>query len=116
MFEQGLALCKENKITKIKYENRAEEGANRLREIKSTVEGEHDTYSVRLIIDENDGQAGTGTLKLRYCSCPGNSNNGEFCKHCIATLIKYLDLRTAEKRGRCCCVRMTKTPAQKTAL
>ena len=88
MFEQGLSLCKENKINKIKYENRTENGEARQREIKSTVEGEHGVYSVRLIIDEKDDAQGSGELKLRYCSCPGNSNNGEFCKHCIATLIK----------------------------
>ena len=99
MFEQGLSLCKENKINKIKYENRNENGEGRQREIKSTVEGEHGVYSVRLIIDEKDDAQGSGELKLRYCSCPGNSNNGEFCKHCIATLIKYLELRDSGKEG-----------------
>ncbi len=93
MFEQGLALCKENKILKIKYENRQENDGALMREIKSTVEGEHDVYSVRIIVDEKNEKEGTGALKLKYCSCPGNSNKGEFCKHCIGTILKYLEIR-----------------------
>ena len=93
VFEQGLSLSKENKILKIKYENRASEDGGHVREIKSTVEGEHDIYSVRIIVDEVDAEEGTGSLKLKYCSCPGNSNKGEFCKHCIGTIIKYFELR-----------------------
>lgn len=95
MFEQGIALCNENRINKLKYESRTVDGAENVFEIKSTVEGDHDTYAVRLLVEEKDREPGSGKLLLKYCSCPGSSNNGEFCKHCIGTLLSYFALREA---------------------
>lgn len=99
-FEQGIRLCRENRISKIKYASRKVDGAENACEIISTVEGDHGVYSVRLIVDEKNAEEGNGRLLLKYCSCPGSSNNGDFCKHCIGTLLRYFELREAGLPGK----------------
>lgn len=93
-FQHGLAYYSEGRVENIQFEEKKNTEGSRIIEVKSTVKGEHDSYTVRAFIDEAFGnESESGKLLMKYCSCPGSNEPGRICKHCIATLLKYFDKR-----------------------
>ncbi len=92
-FQHGLAYYNEGRVERIQFEQKKNSEGSIIVEIKSTVKGDHDRYTVRAFVDEVDAETGTGKLMMKYCSCPGSNEEGKICKHCIATLLKYFDVR-----------------------
>lgn len=58
--------------------------------LTATVSGTED-YAVSLAVED-------GTLQ-HQCSCPVGAN-GEFCKHCVATALAWLDTTTGRESGK----------------
>jgi len=89
-FQRGLSYYNESKVLKINY-NRTANGD--LVDLNAIVKGEHDDYSVHIVIDEGESKNQEGKLVLYFCTCPGSNEKKRICKHSIATLLKYIDIR-----------------------
>lgn len=94
-FQHGLDYYNEERAERFSCVNFRGQESGRMREISATVKGTHDAYSARAVIDEVDDKPGTGKLVSCICSCPGSKEKDRICKHCIALILKYIDLRDA---------------------
>ncbi|MBP5311532.1 MAG: SNF2 helicase associated domain-containing protein, partial [Clostridia bacterium] len=92
-FQHGLDYYNEERNERFACIDLANPEKHLMREISSSVKGTHDVYSARAVIDEVDDKQGTGKLVSCICSCPGSNEKDRICKHCIALVLKYIDMR-----------------------
>ncbi|MBO4363215.1 MAG: DEAD/DEAH box helicase [Clostridia bacterium] len=92
-FQHGLDYFNNNRIDNFTCKKIEDSDAANVVEISATVRGTFDDYSARAVIDEGESVPGSGRIILDTCSCPGSTEKNRICKHCIALILKYLEMR-----------------------
>ena len=92
-FQHGLDYYNNNRIDNFTCRKIEDTDAANVVEISATVRGTFDDYSARAVIDEGETGPGTGRIILDTCSCPGSTEKNRICKHCIALILKYIEMR-----------------------
>ncbi|MFI3213570.1 MAG: SNF2 helicase associated domain-containing protein [Eubacteriales bacterium] len=90
---RGMQLYKTENVLYLEYEDYKEDGYQQ-REIKASVQGSgYNQYQVSVIVDEE-----YHTIVESNCNCRAFSSYSGICKHCVAVLLTYINMRDKQKK------------------
>ena len=88
-YQKGMELYYNSSFLSYNVNTYVDDYGDEIREVTATAEGSyHNEYDVEITVNET-----TSEIAESYCDCPAFENYEGICKHCVATLLEYLDRR-----------------------
>ncbi|NCB94328.1 MAG: DEAD/DEAH box helicase [Clostridia bacterium] len=95
-YQRGLDIYRANDIMDFDLNEYVDELGDEISEIRAFSSGSYNNaYEVNITVNES-----TSEIVDSYCECPAFDAYPGLCKHCVATLLEYLDKRIKSKMSR----------------